>query len=137
MKKVVLFSALAIVFLSCKKKVVEEVVNDQPILPKIEESGIQLELKNSTWKYVDDTHTDWNFEITFGDNGKFRHTQAAETDTTYNNDTWEKDGDKIILNFNDNHATYNGKIVSSELIQGRAKNVNDVTWIWKLEKISK
>ena len=134
MKKVVLFSALAIVFLSCKKKVVEEVVKDQPILPKIEESGVQLELNNSTWKYVDDTHTDWNFEITFGDNGKFRHTQASETDTTFNNDTWEKDGDKIILNFNDNHATYNGKIVSDNPFIGPDKmgvlsaeivNVND------------
>lgn len=135
MKNLVVFGALALVFLSCKKKVVEEVVKDLPIIPKIEENA--MELNNSTWTYVDDTHTDWKFEITFGDNGKFRHTQASETDTTINNDTWKKEGDKIILNFNDNHATYNGKIVSEELIQGRAKNINDATWIWKLEKASK
>ena len=138
MKRIILFSVLIVfVAASCKKKVVEEAAPTQPILPKIEESQAQLELKNSTWKYTDDTHTDWSFEITFGDNGKFRHTQAVETDTTYNDDTWEKNGDKIILNFNDKHATYNGKIVSDELIQGRAKNINDVTWIWKLEKVNK
>ena len=135
MKNLVVFGALALVFLSCKNKVVEEVVKDLPIIPKIEENA--MELNNSTWNYVDDTHTDWKFEITFGDNGKFRHTQASETDTTINNDTWKKEGDKIILNFNDNHATYNGKIISEELIQGRAKNINDATWIWKLEKASK
>jgi hypothetical protein len=135
MKKLIVFGALALVFLSCKKKVVEEVVKDQPIMPKIEENSI--ELNNSTWNYVDDTHADWKFEITFGENGKFRHTQASETDTTFNNDTWKKEGDKIVLNFNDSHATYNGKIVSEELIQGRAKNINDATWIWKLEKASK
>ena len=73
-----------------------------------------------------------NFNIKFMNNGILAHNHP--NDITPDNDFWEQNADIIYMYFNDKYSTYIGRMLSNNLIQGTATNINGITWNFELRK---
>lgn len=90
-------------------------------------------------KYTSDlTGSTWNikasgreYTITFKLGGVLASTHP--NDVTPDNDTWEQNGANVTFYFNDKYATYKGKFVAKDKIEGTAKNKEKTWpfWLWK------
>lgn len=134
MRKLMIATVILTGFLSCKKEVVEAAKETRPVYrPEIAKTPIDT-LAGTKWLYSDDKHEDWNFEVVFEKDEVLKTTH--DNDQTSENDSWSRRGESLYIYFNDKFATYKGKIVSDSLIEGKATNVNDTSWVWELKRIN-
>ena len=90
-----------------------------------------FDLQGTIWRYY--SNGEYN-----GYTIQFSHTGLLVTshplDSTPNNDGWEQKGRKVKFWYNDHYATYEGKIINSSLIKGKATNIENETWQWELRR---
>lgn len=135
MRNLIIAATILTAFASCKKEVVEAAKETRPVYrPEIVKSPIDT-IEGTKWLYSDDKHEDWNFEVTFEKDEVLSTTH--DQDQTSENDSWSRRGESLFIYFNDKYASYKGQIISDSLITGKATNINDSTWMWKLELINK
>lgn len=92
-----------------------------------------IELEGTRWEYY--SNGEYNgYAIQFGEGGLITTTHPL--DVTPNNDRWVQQGKKVKFWFNDHYSDYQGKVISSSLIRGKAVNVQKQKWNWELRRIS-
>ncbi len=116
MKKLLSFLILTIVLIGCS--------------PKGKLSLTEVSLLGTTWKYSD---KDKSYKVEFGKKGKLKSTHP--NDITPDNDFWKQSGNRLHFELNDGYAKYDGKIESSNLIKGTAKNSAKKSWKWTMKRI--
>ena len=87
-------------------------------------------LVGSVWRYEDD---DLMYEIEFTEGGVL--VSSHPHDITPGNDSWEQQKQFITFSYNNQFSVYEGKMVSEDLIVGKASN-RSFSWEWKAYRIS-
>lgn len=85
-------------------------------------------VEGSTWHLSYDTPAYHGaYDVTFGAGGKLHSNNVH--DKTPDNDRWQSDGEHVQLIFNDGYATFEGKRVSPDLIEGTASvKAGSISW---------
>ena len=68
------------------------------------------------------------YYLIFHENGVLETTHP--NDKTYDNDTWELDGEEIVIRFNDGYAVYRGTFSDRDTMAGTATNKVGESWEW-------
>jgi hypothetical protein len=87
-------------------------------------------LVGSVWRYEDD---DLMYEIEFTEGGML--ISSHPHDITPGNDSWKQQAQFITFSYNNQFSVYEGKMVSEDLIVGKASN-RSFSWEWKAYRIS-
>ena len=97
-----------------------------------EKSNLEIaSLVGSVWQYEDD---DLQYEIEFTEGGVL--VTSHPHDITPGNDSWTQKAEFITFSYNNQFSVYEGKMVSEDLIVGKASN-RSFSWEWKAYRISK
>lgn len=91
-----------------------------------------IELGGTTWEYY--SNGEYNgYTIQFSAEGVL--ITSHPLDVTPNNDGWEQKGKKVKFWFNSHFSDYQGKVINSALIRGKAVNQHKKTWQWELRRV--
>jgi hypothetical protein len=72
-------------------------------------------------------------DLLFLENGKLINQSSHET--SRENDTWEADGNKIVIKFNNGFAAYTGELSNDKHMAGTATSKTGGEWNWEAERI--
>ncbi len=105
--------------------------NPETELARLEVTQLEVaSLVGSVWQYEDD---DLQYEIEFTEGGAL--ITSHPHDITPDNDTWSQKAEFITFSYNNQFSVYEGKMVSDDLIVGKASN-RSFSWEWKAYRIS-
>lgn len=86
--------------------------------------------EGSTWHLSYDTpNYKGSYDITFAPEGRLRSNNAH--DNTPDNDHWTREGDRVVITFNNGFATFEGQLVTPGQIKGTASSTSAGTWQWQ------
>lgn len=94
-------------------------------------------LVGSTWRMVYDNPSFGHreYDLIFREKGRLINTHPNEK-TPYD-DTWEVNGKKVVLKFNNGYAVYKGELFDRNHMSGTATSKAGGTWKWKASRLEK